>query len=425
MDEQLDVALVARERLNTARAAHLGIAPRPMCVLQVVPALETGGVERTTVDIAAALVAAGERALVASAGGRMVAELSAVGGEHITLPTQSKNVFRMRANAAALADFMEREGVDIIHARSRAPAWSALWAAAWTGRQMVTTYHGAYSETTAFKNRYNSVMARGDVVIANSAYTAALIAGRHPFAKDRIVTIARGTDLSRFGTPAAPRGPSMRERWDVTETVPVILHMARLTTWKGQAVVLDALAKLQPMFPRDWVCVFAGDDQGRHGYTEALQAQAGSLGLSDHVRFAGHVSDMPAAFLAADVAIVASTEPEAFGRTAAEAQAVGTPVIATAIGAPRETVLAPPSTPEHAATGRLVAPGDPDALAGAIAALLALDPNARAAMAARARTHVETRYSVHQLQDATLRVYDELLNTEMATMFRSQSVDNL
>ncbi|MEM7778633.1 MAG: glycosyltransferase, partial [Pseudomonadota bacterium] len=272
------------------------------------------------------------------------------------------------------------------------------------------------------------VMARGNIVIANSQYTADLIQQRYSTDAHKIRVINRGVDLAAFDPAAVSheRVAALRDSWGIPPEARVILHPARLTRWKGQTVVLDAVSRLKlDCASVEFIVVFAGDDQGRHGYTEALQAQAGSLGVNDHVRFVGHISDMPAAFLAADVAIVASTEPEAFGRTAAEAQAVGTPVIATAIGAPRETVLAPPSTPEHAATGRLVAPGDPDALAGAIAALLALDPNARAAMAARARTHVETRYSVHQLQDATLRVYDELLNTEMATTFRNQSVDNL
>ncbi|MEM9029640.1 MAG: glycosyltransferase family 4 protein [Pseudomonadota bacterium] len=401
---------------------------RPPTILQIVPELDTGGAELSAIEVADAIVRAGGRALVACAGGRMVQQLLDVGGVAIDMPLASKNPVSLALNANRLVALVKRDGVDLIHARSRAPAWSGLRAARRAGLPFVTTYHGAYGEKTAAKRMYNSVMARGNIVIANSQYTADLIQQRYGTDTRKIRVINRGVDLAAFDPAAVSheRIAALRVSWGVPPEARVILHPARLTRWKGQTVVLDAVSRLKSDGGSvEFIVVLAGDDQGRHGYTEALQAQAKSLGLSDHVRFAGHVSDMPAAFLAADVAIVASTEPEAFGRTAAEAQAVGTPVIATAIGAPRETVLAPPSIPEHAATGRLVAPGDPDALAGAIAALLSLDPDARAAMAARARRHVKTHYSVHQLQDATLQVYDELLNTEMATMFRSQSVDNL
>lgn len=414
MDERLDPAILARQKLERRRQ---GCVPRPMCVLQVIPTLETGGAERTTVDVAAALAKQGDRAIVVSEGGRLEADLVDVGATHIRLPVASKNIVKMRANASALAAIIDREDVDIIHARSRAPAWSALWAAAWTRRPMVTTYHGAYSEKSAFKNRYNSVMARGDIVIANSAYTADLIAARHPFAKDRIVTIPRGTDLSQFGAPAVPRAAVMRAAWSVPRDVPVILHLARLTPWKGQEVVLKALAELAERFPRDWVCVFAGDDQGRTDYSQSLRTLADRLKLAQRVRFVGHVSDVPAAQAAATVSLMPSIEPEAFGRAAVEAQAAGVPVIVADHGAVRETVLAPPEVPKDRRTGWRVPPGDVAELADAMFWALQTSREGLAEIGARGRAHALAHFSLDAMTHKTLGVYHSLLAEDVSTLY--------
>jgi len=172
----------------------------------VVPELETGGAECTTVDVAAALVKAGDKALVVSQGGRMVDELARVGVRHIELPVGTKRILKMRRNAARLADIAETEAVDIVHAHSRAPACSALWAASWTRRPFVTTFHGAYNQKSRLKAQYNSVMARGDIVIANLAFTAALIARRHPFAAGRTVTIHRGWTCHNSTRPLGRAG---------------------------------------------------------------------------------------------------------------------------------------------------------------------------------------------------------------------------
>lgn len=393
------------------------MSARPMCVLQVVPSLDTGGAERTAVDVAAALVANGDRAIVVSEGGRMVDELCAAGAEHVTMPAATKRIFGLRRNAARLAELMEREGVDIIHARSRAPAWSALWAASWTFRPFVTTYHGAYSERGPFKNRYNSVMARGDVVIANSAYTAALIARRHRFAAGRIVTIHRGTDLSRFDAGAAERAVAMRRRWGASPGEPVIVHLARLTAWKGQTVLLEALAKLLNRMPRDWRCVFAGDDQGRTGYREELARTARALGLEHRVHFAGHVDDVPAAFAAATLAVLPSVEPEAFGRAAVEAQAARVPVIVSDHGAVRETVLAPPDVPRDERTGWRIPPGDPEALAQALFEALHTCPERLGTIGERGRAHALTHFSLEAMTAKTLQVYQSLLEDENSALY--------
>jgi glycosyltransferase involved in cell wall biosynthesis len=390
-------------------------------ILQIIPELDTGGAELSAVEMAQAVVLAGGRALVlAEPGGRLVPRIAAVGGTFVPFPAASKNPLRMLANARALVRIVRRERVALVHARSRAPAWSALAAARRAGVPLVTTYHGAYGETNAAKRLYNSVMARGDVVVANSQYTADLVAGRYGTPRGRIAVIHRGVDPRAFDVASvAPARPAaLRARWGVGERAPVILQMARLTAWKGQAVVIEALARLQRAgILGDAVLVLAGASQGRDAYVEALRGRIAEAGLGERVRLVGHVEDVAAAYLAAHVTVVASTEPEAFGRAAIEAAAMGCPVIATAIGAPPETVLAEPAVPRQEATGWLVAPGDAAALAEKLAAALALGAAERLAMAGRARAHALTRFTVAAMQRRTLAVYDRLLGTALERRF--------
>ncbi|SOC19372.1 glycosyltransferase family 4 protein [Stappia indica] len=381
-------------------------------VLQVIPDLQTGGAERTTVDVARALVAAGHRAIVVSRGGRLVAELEAVGGEHVTMPAGRKSPLGIWRNAGALTRLAREEGVDLIHARSRAPAWSALIAARRLGLPFVTTYHGIYNQTNALKGLYNSVMARGDAVIANSRYTAALIAERHPFAKDRITVIHRGSDLAALdpASVSPERRQALADAWGLRDGERVILNLARLTHWKGQTVLIDALARLAaaPGAPSGWTAILAGDAQGRETYVAELKTRIANAGLSNRVRLVGHCADVAAALALADVAVVASIEPEAFGRAAVEAQAAGVPVVATNLGAVPETVLAPPDVAEEARTGWRVPANDAHALALALAEMLALAPQDREALAARALAHVRQDFTVEAMCEATLAVYDSL-----------------
>jgi glycosyltransferase involved in cell wall biosynthesis len=379
-------------------------------VLQVIPALETGGAERAAIDIAAALAARGDRALVATEGGRLEAELIAAGGEPIRLPVASKNPLTMLDNARRLAAAIRRERVDVLHARSRAPAWSALLACRVTGARFVSTYHGVYAERGRAKRFYNSVMARGGAVIANSRYTAELIRARYGTPTERIAVIPRGIDLKRFSPQAvdAPRRAALRRAWGL-DRERVVLNVARLTAWKGQTVLIEAAA-LPPLaaWP-DVIFVLVGDDQGRNLYRQELRTAIEARGLTGRVRIVGHCDDAPAAFALADVVVVASTEPEAFGRAAIEAAAMGVPVVATRLGATDETVLAPPDFAAAERTGWLVPPGDAAALAAAIAEALALAPEERAALAARAQGHAGG-FTVEAMQDATLAVYDRLLS---------------
>ena len=372
----------------------------PPAILQVLPALRSGGVERGTLEIAEAQIAAGFRAIVASAGGEMVPALEALGAKHITLPLTAKSPWAMWRNAAALAALARAEGVALIHARSRAPAWSALIAARRLGLPFVTTYHGAYNEGFPGKRLYNSVMARGDRVIAISHFIAELIRARHGVDEARLRVIPRGVDPRRFDpalvSPA--RLAALRAAWGVAEGQPIIMLPARVTRWKGQMVLVEAMAQL----PGDALALLVGDAAERPAFQAELQARIAGLGLQDRVRLVGHATDMPAALMLADVVVHASTDAEAFGRTVIEAQAMARPVIASDHGAPRETVA-------EGITGWRTPPGDAAALAAALSRALAMTDSERAALGARARAAVLSGYTTAAMQAATMATYRELL----------------
>lgn len=369
-------------------------------ILQVLPSLVSGGVERGTLEIAEALVAAGFRAFVASAGGPLVAPLEALGARHVTLPLATKSPAAIWRNAGQLAAVMRAEGIGLLHARSRAPAWSALLAARRTGARFVTTYHGTYNEGLPGKRLYNSVMARGDRVIAISRFIAGIVRDRHGVGEDRLRIIPRGVDERRFDPAAvAPdRIAALRAAWGVAPGRPVVMLPGRVTRWKGQAVLVEAMARLRG----DAQALLVGDAGAKPAFEEELRARIAALGLAGRVRLVGHAADVPAALLLADVVVHASTDPEAFGRTVIEAQAMERCVVASDLGGPTETV-------EPGVTGWRVPPGDADALAAAIDHVLAMAPAERAAAGARARAAVLAGYTTARMQAATLDVYRELL----------------
>ena len=374
-------------------------------ILQVLPSLETGGVERGTVEVTEAVARAGWEALVASAGGRMVAEVERAGGRHVTLGLTTKSPLGILGNARALARLIGGQGVSIVHARSRAPGWSAFLAARRAGVRFVTTYHGAYGEDLPFKRRYNAVMAKGERVIVASRFMAKLVENRHGVDPARIRLIPRGIDPEAFDPAIRPeRVERLRRTWELPDGAPVVMLPGRLTGWKGQGLLIDAAARLARSDAR---VVLVGSDQGRTAYTEGLRQRAAALGLADRLHLTGQCDDMQAALLLADVVVHASTEPEAFGRVVIEAQAMGRPVIAVDLGGPAETV-------EDGATGWLVPPGDPLALATAINRVLALPEEARRTIGAQARAAVLIHCTTAAMQSATLGVYREVLAVEPA-----------
>jgi glycosyltransferase involved in cell wall biosynthesis len=375
--------------------------PSNITVLQVLPSLVTGGVERGTIEINQAIVGAGWTGLVASAGGRLVPAVRRAGGRHIVLPLTSRDPLTIWRNAARLAAVIRAERVAIVHARSRAPAWSAWLACRRTGAHFVTTYHGTYGEDLPFKRRYNSVMAKGEQVIAASRFIAEEIVARHGTDPTRVRVIPRGVDPARFD-PAVVSGDRMErlaQAWRVPDGALVALLPGRLTSWKGQSVLIEALAR---MSRRDVCGVLVGSEQGRERYTARLIRQAETLAVADRLRLAGECDDMPAALMLADVVVHASTRPEAFGRVVIEAQAMGRPVIASDLGGPVETV-------EHGVTGWRVPPGDPAALAAAIEAALEFPVEQREALGHRGRAAVLRRCTVAEMQRATLDVYQQVM----------------
>lgn len=396
------------------------MAVKQPTILQIIPELDTGGAELSTIEICDAIVRAGGRAIVLSEGGRLTPRITASGGEFIPFPAATKNPLKILWNAHRLGRLLTEEGVDLVHARSRAPAWSALIAARRAGKPFVTTYHGAYRESGRIKNIYNSVMARGDIVIANSRYTRDLIHARYGTSPSRLRVIYRGVDGRTFDPASidAARVAALRAAWGLAPETRIILQAARLTNWKGQSVVIAAAKQLrQEGKLGDAIVVMAGDAQGREGYRERLETEIASADLKGQVRLVGHVDDIPAAFRTAHVAVVASTGPEAFGRAATEAQVMGCPVISTNIGAPPETVLATPHVPAARRTGWLVPPDDAPSLASALSEALSLSADDHRALGDRARSHVLTSFSLDAMRRETLAVYDEVLGTRLAATF--------
>lgn len=375
-----------------------------LTVLQVVPSLDTGGAERSTIDIARALTAAGHRALVASEGGRLESELADAGAELLRLELDTKQPMRIWANAHTLAQILRRQEAALIHARSRAPAWSALIAARRTGVPFVTTYHGIYNARTALKRWYNSVMVRGDAVIANSQWTADHIRSTYRTPPKNLTVIHRGIDFSAFSPERidAAAATALRAKWGAGGGTRVLLLPGRLTRWKGQLVLIEALNQLRRQrLLADVRAVIMGDAQGRDAYVRELEDAISRNGLRESVVLAGHAGAMPLVYGAADIVISASTDPEAFGRVPPEAAAMGKPVIATDHGGARETVIA-------GGSGILIPPGSPTALAAAITDMLQRPGPELAAMGAAGRAHVRANFSVERMQRATLALYDSV-----------------
>ncbi len=388
---------------NTALAPAKG---RPPAVLQIVPRLGSGGAERGTVEIAGALVDAGWSSYVASAGGPLERDVVRSGSTHLTLPLASKSPLRLRRNAAALARLIRRFGIDIVHARSRAPAWSARSAASATGRHFVTTFHNAYGSGTALKRWYNSVMARGERVIAISQFVADHAAQAYGIGPDRLRTIPRGVDFDIFDPDrvGAQRIVSLARQWRLPDGAPVVMLPARLTRWKGGLDLISAIAALGR---RDVCCLFVGPEQ-RRGFRRELERAIERNGPPGIFRVVEECRDMPAAYMLADVVVSASSGPEGFGRVVIEAQAMGRPVVATDHGGARETI-------EPGISGWLVPPCDPARLAAAIGEALSLGENERAAFSRRTIAHVASRYSRQAMCARTIEVYEELLFPDAAT----------
>ena len=374
---------------------------RAPTVMQVLPRLVTGGVERGTVDIAGAIVEGGGRSIVVSAGGPMVQELKRLGAEPYVLPVDSKNPMIMRQNIKQLMKIAKHQQVDIIHARSRAPAWSAWYAARKCNIFFVTTFHGTYGHSNWFKRRYNAVMTKGDRIIAISNFIAGHILRIYGIPATKIRVIPRGIDIEKFSPNkvSQERRIKLADQWRLPDDKPIIILPGRLTRWKGHIVFIEAIKKLER---KNIQCLIVGSDQDRKDYKHELDRQIENHGMQEFIHVVGHCDDMPAAYMLTDIVISASTDPEAFGRIMVEGQSLGRLVIGTNHGGSRETVI-------EGQTGWLAEPNDADSLAANIRIALDLSEKQRTTITNTARKHVEENYTKEIMCSKTLDVYNELI----------------
>jgi glycosyltransferase involved in cell wall biosynthesis len=398
----------ALERMFHDRAAD---ALNQVTLLQIIPDLRRETADRMVLEIANALTKAGGKALVASEGGPMVSELQANGGIWIPFPTRTKNPLAMALNIRRLAHLIEAEEVDIVHARSRAPAWVAFGAANLMKTPFVTSFHEGREKTGVLNLRYNSVMARGDSIIADSYYAAGQIAKLYPQAKGQVSIIPPGADLKLFSSygfnPA--RVESLRRQWNVTPDERIVLLPGRFRNGEGQRLLIEAARQLLADGLTDVKFILSGDNDGRGACTREIRKLIENLHLQKFIFRTPTPSDLPAALLAAAIVVLPATHLEAAGRTAIEAQAMGTPVIVSNLGTLPESILAPPAVDARARTGWCVPPNDAIALASAIATALGLGASAKEAMSGRARAHVERHFNHAQACAETLKLYKELL----------------
>lgn len=374
---------------------------RPRTILQLLPRLDQGGAERVAVEIAEAVAQSGQRALIAASPGHLAGAATRAGAKIIGLPLDTKSPFKIWRNINRIVDLSLDEHVDLIHAHSRAPAWSGYHAAKKLRVPFVTTYHGSYSENSSFKHRYNQIMVNSDRVVAVSHYIADLIATRYGTRAEKIRIVHGGVDTAIFDPDAVRGDRSVRlaRAWRADAGQPAIMLPGRLTGWKGQKLFIQALAKMRH---KDALGILVGSDQGRTAYTESLVNLAEQLGVGHRLRIAGHADDMPAALMLADIVVNCSTNPEAFGRTIIEAQAMGRVVVAADHGGARETIV-------DGSTGLLVPPGNAEALADTLDSILDQDVPSRIAFGAAARAHVEAHFSLRMMQQHMLSIYAELL----------------
>lgn len=375
-----------------------------IATLQILPALQQGGVERSAIEMAIFLQQQGHQPHVASAGGDMAQELAAHNIPHHTLPLQSKNPLCMILNAFRLKRLIAQAHIQLVHVRSRAPGWSMWLAHKLTGIPYITTFHGTYGHKGLGKRLYNSVMLRGCRVIANSAFIRQHIHTVYGYPLAKIPVAPRGFDPQAFNAAAyTPTDEAtLRSSLHIPADSPLILMVGRLTPWKGHSIFIQALAQLKAQHTAlNWHALMVGSAQKKKIETK-LQSDVRQFQLTDRVHFLGNRTDIPLLNKAATVAVSASTAPEAFGRVALEAQAMGTPVIATAHGGSLETV-------QDGITGWLIPPADATALARKLHEALT-NPLQNEKMANNAKIWAHKHFTALATCQAEYNVYKEVLN---------------
>lgn len=395
-----------------ARAAPSPSAPAffPLTALIVVPTLHAGAAEAGTIELARILSSAGHHPIVVSRGGRMEGDLAAAGGDFVRLNMASKNPLVMLRNAGRLAHLVRSRRCSVVHAHGRAPAWSAYLAARATRVPFLTSWYKGFREQNGLKRLYNSVMARGDRVIAPSEQIAELVSERYGTPWERIAVLPAGIDVQRFDPDqvSAERIAAIRETWGTNPDTKVILVVGRLLRRKGHHVVVEAARRLKDSGLKNFLCVFIGEDQGRARYAGELWDQVLSSRTADVVRLSGPPADLPAAYAAATVAVSAAIQAEGLQHAVLEAEAMGRPVVVSDLAAGTDVVLAPPAVGEERMTGLRFSAGDDAALATALVRVFAMPEAARLAMGARGRDWVMNHFNPPSVAEQTLRLYAEV-----------------
>lgn len=377
-------------------------------ILQIIPSLESGGVERGTIDIAKSLKSQNFLPIVISSGGVLTYDLREAKIDHFKLDVKSKNPLTIFLNIQKIVEIIEHFKVDLVHVRSRAPMWSAYYACKKTKTKLVSTIHGTYSldflfwKNFSLKKTYNSIMFKADSIIVVSNYIKNYLLRNYQenFA-ELIQVIQRGVDLQYFNRDKVSKNRiiDLIKKWNLPEDKKMILMPARFTSWKGHEFLIEALAKVK----NDFFCVMVGSDHGHKNYRKKIEQKIIKENLAGKIRIVGACRDMPATYQLAHFVVAPSVRPEAFGRVAIEAQASAKIIVATKIGGALETII-------DEQTGFLIEPFDIESLAKAIDKILLMSKEETEKLGVAGRKNVEDNFSNDLMCQKTIEVYIKTLN---------------
>ena len=378
-------------------------------VLQVIPKLGYGGAETGCYDIAHYLPENNCKSFIVTSGGELTKFIDKEKVKLIRLPVHSKNPLLMLLNSIILTGIILFFNISIVHARSRAPAWSCLLATKLTGRKFVTTFHGTYNFSGKIKKFYNSVMVRSDLVIAGSNFIFSHIKENYTEYlkfKKKFLVIFRGINVDYFdpSTKLEVDEKKLLQKWEINKEKKIILVPGRLTSWKGQELLIEAinLVKIELGYEAFYV-VILGNDQGRDLYKKKLIRLSEQYRLTKQIRFIDHCKDMSLAYKVSDIVVSPSIEPEAFGRVAVEAQSMEKIIIASNIGGSNETII-------NKKTGFLFEAGNANALSKNIINVITMDKMSLELIGKEGRKNIMKKFNVEKMCFSTYSEYKRLLN---------------
>ena len=378
-------------------------------VLQVIPKLGYGGAETGCYDLAHYLPENNCSSYIVTSGGELLKFIDKKKVKVIKLPVHSKNPFLMLFNSIALIFIILLNNISIVHARSRAPAWSCLFATKITRRKFVTTFHGTYNFKNSIKKFYNSVMVRSDLIIAGSNFIFSHINqnySKYLDLKKKFLVIFRGINVDYFELSTILDSEENRliSDWEVDRNKKMILMPGRLTAWKGQETFIEALNLVnKELGYESFNAIILGSDQGRDIYTKKIKRLAEQYRLTSQLKFIEYCKNMPLAYKISDIVVSASVEPEAFGRVAVEAQSMEKPIIASDIGGSNETII-------DNVTGFLFQSGNAEALSKKIIEVLQLDESRLKSIGIEGRKNIIKKFNVEKMCFSTYSEYKKLLN---------------